>query len=228
MALSADWPESRAVPVTDRYPAWIWAPQSDRKPFVTFRNTTEGRISRSEMLLVAGTSRLVRKTKNLPRHALICLSSTFPAACAMGSVANHIPVISTSEIADAKGLIDGRYTNEALTDGVELVLGGPIIDLSDTALDAVFSGLGFISIIGLVKGIARGANIYRETGNAVEGLTSGVGVTFEESVWAIVNLFELVTRGAMAVSESKPARYLAVRFSSASRAATRSYTGKWE
>jgi hypothetical protein len=57
-------PLSWAVGVTERYPAWIWAPQSERKPLVTFRNTTEGRISRSEMLLAAGTSRLVRKTKN--------------------------------------------------------------------------------------------------------------------------------------------------------------------
>ena len=82
MATRADFPLRRAVPVTDRYPAWIWGPHSDRKPLVTLRNTTEGRISRSDMLLVAGTSRLVRKTKNLHRQALICLSRTRPAGCA--------------------------------------------------------------------------------------------------------------------------------------------------
>jgi hypothetical protein len=48
---------------------------------VTLRNTTDGRISRSEILLVAGTSRLVRKTKNFPREALICLSRTLPGQC---------------------------------------------------------------------------------------------------------------------------------------------------
>src|SRR5690606_21119621 len=128
------------------------------------------------------------------------------SASYIDSVPDHIPVISTSEIADITGSIDGGYTNEALTNGVELVLGGPIIDLSDTALDAVFSGLGFIGIVGLVKGIARGASIYRETGDAVEGLASGVGVTFEESAWAIINSFEFVTRGGMAVVKSKPAR----------------------
>ena len=42
MALRADCPERRAVPVTDRYRAWVWAPHSDRKPPVTLRNTTEG------------------------------------------------------------------------------------------------------------------------------------------------------------------------------------------
>ena len=51
------------------------SPQSDRKPLVTFRKTTEGLISRSEMLLVGGTSRSARKTKNLVRHALIWRSS---------------------------------------------------------------------------------------------------------------------------------------------------------
>lgn len=71
MATRADLPLRRAVPVTERYPAWIWAPQLDRKPLVTLRNTTEGRISRSDMLLVAGMSRLVRKTKNLPHQVLI-------------------------------------------------------------------------------------------------------------------------------------------------------------
>ena len=43
----------RAVSATERYPAWIWAPQSERKPLVTLRSTTEGRISLLEMLLVA-------------------------------------------------------------------------------------------------------------------------------------------------------------------------------
>mgnify|MGYP004452164975 CR=1 FL=1 len=150
------------------------------------------------------------------------------SASYIDSVADHIPTIVTSEKAEITGSIDGGYTNEALTDGVELALGGPIIDFSDTALDAVFAGLGFISIVGLVKGIARGSRIYRETGDAVEGLASGVGVTFEESVWAVINSVELVTRGALAVGTSKPARYLGGKLGSAWRAAKRRYAGEWE
>ena len=50
------------MPVTERYPAWIWAPHSDRKPLVTLRNTTEGLISRFEMLLVAGTEAAPKMT----------------------------------------------------------------------------------------------------------------------------------------------------------------------
>jgi hypothetical protein len=150
------------------------------------------------------------------------------SASYINSVADHIPTIVTSEKAEMTGSIDGGYTNEALTDGVELVLGGPVIDFSDTALDAVFAGLGFISIVGLVKGIARGASIYRETGDAVGGLASGVGVTFEESVWAVINILELATRGALAGVTSKPARYLGGKLGGAWRAANRSYTGERE
>lgn len=144
------------------------------------------------------------------------------------SVVDHIPVIATSEIADLTGSIDGGFTNEALTDGVELALGGPIVDWSDTALDAVFSGLGFVSVVGLIKGAARGAAIYRETGDAVEGLASGIGVTFEESIWAVINALELVTRGTIAVTTSKPARYLGEKLDSAWRATKHSGMREWE
>ena len=126
------------------------------------------------------------------------------------------------------GSIDGGYTHQALTEAVELGLGGPIIDFSDTALDAVFSGLGFISIVGLIKGIARGASIYRETGNAVGGLASGVGVTFEESVWAVINILELITRGVLAGVNSTPARYIEGKIGDVWGAAKRSYTGERE
>ena len=42
--------------MTDRYPAWIRAPQLDLKLLVTLRTITEGRVSRSGVLLVAGIS----------------------------------------------------------------------------------------------------------------------------------------------------------------------------
>src|SRR5690606_30023807 len=78
------------------------------------------------------------------------------SASYINSVADHIPVIGTSEVAGIPGVLDGGYTNEALTDGVELVLRGPIIDFSDTALDAVLSCLGFIGIVGPSKAITLG------------------------------------------------------------------------
>jgi hypothetical protein len=150
------------------------------------------------------------------------------SASYINSVADHIPTIVTSEKAEMTGSIDGGYTHQALTEAVELGLGGPIIDFSDTALDAVFSGLGFISIVGLIKGIARGASIYRETGNAVGGLASGVGVTFEESVWAVINILELITRGVLAGVNSTPARYIEGKIGDVWGAAKRSYTGERE
>jgi hypothetical protein len=84
MAVQGEMPRRRAVPVTDRYPAWLFGPQVDLKPLVTLRKTTEGRISRSQPLLVAGTRGPVMKTKNLPRQALICRCRSRPAGWSAG------------------------------------------------------------------------------------------------------------------------------------------------
>jgi hypothetical protein len=55
---------------------------------VTLRNTTDGRISRSDPLLVAGTFRLVRNRKNFCRQALICRWRLCPSGCATGNVSD--------------------------------------------------------------------------------------------------------------------------------------------
>src|SRR5512144_727883 len=60
-------------------------PQGDRKPLVTLRKTTDGRISCSLPLLVGGTRRSARKRKNLPRHALIWRCNSRPAGWAAGT-----------------------------------------------------------------------------------------------------------------------------------------------
>lgn len=57
-------------------------PQSERKPLVTLRKITDGRISCSLPLLVGGTRRSARKTKNLLRHALTWRLSSRPAGWA--------------------------------------------------------------------------------------------------------------------------------------------------
>jgi hypothetical protein len=59
-------PLSQTVPVTERYPVSGMDPGAPVRAEAVgdLSNTTEGRISCSEMLLVAGTSRLVRRTKN--------------------------------------------------------------------------------------------------------------------------------------------------------------------
>lgn len=118
----------------------------------------------------------------------------------INSVAEHIPVISTSEVAEATGSIDGGYTNEVLTDSVELALGGSVLDIGDTAVDSLLAGLGFISIVATVKGVWRGAGIYRQSGSALHGLSEGVGVTVEESFWAILGMVELATKTVVGVA----------------------------
>jgi len=69
----------RAVPVTEQYRAWIGARDAERKPLVTLRNTPEGRLSLSEVLLAAYTSRPVGKAENFVRQPLACLFSAWPS-----------------------------------------------------------------------------------------------------------------------------------------------------
>ena len=66
-ALRAFWPCLRAVARMLARMAEASAPQSERKPPMTLRWMTEGRRSRSELLLVGSTSSRSRKTNRLPR-----------------------------------------------------------------------------------------------------------------------------------------------------------------
>lgn len=42
MALRADWPDRRAVPVTERHPTWIWA-RRDGRPKAIVAHSTKGK-----------------------------------------------------------------------------------------------------------------------------------------------------------------------------------------
>ena len=66
------WALAVGLPIDANDPAVRAAgPHCDRKPPVTFRNTTEGRISRSATLFLALMRWSSRKTKNLvPAHAV--------------------------------------------------------------------------------------------------------------------------------------------------------------
>ena len=58
--------------------------QFDLKPFVTLRKTTDGLISRLEILLGSGTRLSVMKTANLVRQPLNCFCRVLPAGCVAG------------------------------------------------------------------------------------------------------------------------------------------------
>ena len=120
------------------------------------------------------------------------------------SVADNIPVISTTEVAAATGAIDGGYTDAEVTDTVELALGGGVIDLADTATDAVLTGLGGLGILATLRGINHAAREINDGGDAIEAVAGGVGVAVTGTAKAMVDTAELGYK----VLTSRPSRFV--------------------
>ena len=126
----------------------------------------------------------------------------------VNGVAEGIPVISTSEVANATGSIDGGYANEDLTNAVDLAFGGTILDISDTAVDAVLSGVGGVGIFAIFRGIQSASARFKENGDALESLEAFIGTTATTSIRGVVNAGELAFRGTAGVVKSPPVRFL--------------------
>jgi hypothetical protein len=135
------------------------------------------------------------------------------------SVPDDIPVISTSEVANITGSIDGGYTNEELTNVVDLALGGTVIDIGDTALDAVLTGVGGVGIFAILRGVQGASAKYKESGDAVVSLIEGVSTTAVSTARSAVNMAEIATKGAVGVVSSKPIRFTGSLMMSATKAA---------
>jgi hypothetical protein len=129
------------------------------------------------------------------------------SASYINSVADHIPVISTSEISDVTSSLDGGYDNEHLTTAVDLALGGTVIDFADTAVDAILTGVGGVGIVAIVSGVRKASVSYKESGDAVKSLFAGMGVTAISTGRMAVNMAEIGTKSSIAVLTSPPARY---------------------
>lgn len=102
------------------------------------------------------------------------------SASYVNSVPEDIPVIATSEVAEATRAIDSGYSNDELEQSVQLALGGSVIDIKDTAIDALLSGVG------------------------VEAIFEGAGVAIEGTARAMVGTAELGYK----VLTSRPSRFI--------------------
>lgn len=129
------------------------------------------------------------------------------------SVADHIPVIATSEVAEKTGVIDGGFSDVQLSEAIDGALGGEVIDFGDTILDGLSTGLGGVGIVAILRGSHSAWTEYRNTGNAADALGVGIKTTIAGVARSAVNLVELAYRGTHAVIASAPARYLTQRIS---------------
>ena len=129
------------------------------------------------------------------------------SASYIDTVTDGIPVISTSEVASITGSLDGGYSNEDLTNTVDLALGGTVLDISDTALDAVLTGVGGVGIFAILSGVRSASAKYKETGDALESLAEGLSTATVHTARTTVNMAEMATKGVVGVATSRPVRF---------------------
>ncbi|MNN48221.1 hypothetical protein D3C81_1626900 [compost metagenome] len=126
------------------------------------------------------------------------------SASYVNSVDDEIPVIATSEVTLHTDAIDSGFSNAELTDAVDLALGGTVIDLGDTAADAILSGIGGIGFFATLEGINHAATLHANGGDPVEALFEGAGVAIMGTARAFVGTAELGYK----VLASRPSRFV--------------------
>ncbi len=122
----------------------------------------------------------------------------------VASVDDDIPVIATSEVAFTTGAIDSGYGNEELTSVIDNALGGTIVDVGDTAGDAILVGLGGLGFFATIAGINHASAKYENGGDAVEAIFEGAGVAIEGTARSIVNAAEMGYK----MLASRPSRFV--------------------
>ncbi|MDC0362885.1 hypothetical protein OAN12_07590 [Halioglobus sp.] len=120
------------------------------------------------------------------------------------SVDESIPVIATTEVALATGVIDSGYTNEELANTVDKALGGAAVDIGDTTVDAILAGLGGLGFFATIEGINHASKKYSNGGDGVEALFEGAGVAIEGTARALVGAAEMTYN----VLASRPSRFV--------------------
>tara|TARA_Y100001956_G_C4129312_1_gene192502 strand:+ start:6060 stop:7346 length:1287 start_codon:yes stop_codon:yes gene_type:complete len=126
------------------------------------------------------------------------------SAAYINTVDEDITVIATSEVADLDGVIDSGYSNEELTNTVEIAINGNAIDAQDTAVDAILSGVGTLGIFATIKGINHAQAKYDKGVEAEEAIFEGLGVAVEATAKGLVDTAEMASKVVM----SRPSRFV--------------------
>ena len=122
----------------------------------------------------------------------------------INSVDDAILVIATSEVAAETGSIDGGYTNEELTNSVALALGGSVVDIPDTAVDAILSGVGGLGILATLKGLNPAAEQHKKDGDDLKAICEGAEVAITQTAKTLVDISEMGWK----VASSRPSHFI--------------------
>lgn len=162
-----------------------------------------------EQLVAADTGGQLHEHFNHPGTDVVIDGTAFQLKATdseayVNSVADGIPVIATSEVAWATGSIDSGYTNQELNSAVELALGGTIVDIGDTTVDAVLAGVGGLGFFATLEGLNHAVKKHENGGDAVEAMFEGAGVAIEGTARALVGAAEM----GYNVLSSRPSRFV--------------------
>jgi hypothetical protein len=122
----------------------------------------------------------------------------------VNSVDDDIPVITTSEVAAQSAAIDSGYSNEDITNTVDLAVGGTFIDAQDTAIDAILTGVGSLGLFATINGINHAQAQYDKGVAGEEAIFDGLGIAIEGTAKGIVDASEM----AYNVATSRPMRFI--------------------
>lgn len=131
------------------------------------------------------------------------LKATDSPAYVLG-VPDDITVIATSEVAAMTAAIDSGISNADLDRAMDLSFGGSVLDVHDTALDAVLTGAGGLGLLASIRGINLAAERYQETGLLAEAVIEGTGEAIKGTAKAMVDSAEFGYK----VLQSRPSRFV--------------------
>jgi hypothetical protein len=162
-----------------------------------------------EQLVAADTGGALHEYFNYPDTDIVIDGVAFQlkatdSAGYVNSVSDEIPVIATSEVALRTDAISSDYSNEELTNAVDLALGGTVVDMGDSAVDSIMSGLGGLGFLATLKGINHAVTKHENGGDAAEAMFEGVGVAIEGTASAFVGAAEIGYK----VLASRPSRFV--------------------
>lgn len=162
-----------------------------------------------EQLVAADTGGQLFEHFNHPNTDIIVDGTAFQIKATdsesyVNSVEDGIPVIATSEVAMATGSIDSGYSNEELSNAVDLALGSTVVDIGDTAVDAILAGVGGLGFFATLEGLNHAVKKHENGGDGVEAIFEGAGVAIEGTARALVGAAEMSYK----VLSSKPSRFV--------------------
>jgi hypothetical protein len=107
-------------------------------------------------------------------------------------------------VALSTGAIDSGISNNDISDVVDNALGGTVLDVGDTTVDAILSGLGGLGLFATLEGINHATKKYEKNGDVEEAIFEGAGVAIEGTAKALVGTAEMSYK----ILASRPSRFI--------------------